>query len=159
MYKRILVAIDGSETSNVGLRHAIQLAKEHHAQLRLVNVVDEINLNIDAPGELIEFQERLMKAGTALLQKARKVAAKAALEPETKLLEILSLDQKVADVIVEEAKHWRADLVVIGTHGRRGLSRVFLGSVAEGVVRTSTTPVLLIRAVARIPRRPRSRPR
>ena len=159
MYKRILVAIDGSETSNVGLRHAIQLAKEHHAQLRLVNVVDDINLNIDAPGELIEFQERLMKAGTALLQKARKVAVKAALEPETKLLEILSLDQKVADVIVEEAKHWRADLVVIGTHGRRGLSRVFLGSVAEGVVRTSTTPVLLIRAVARIPRRPRSRPR
>jgi nucleotide-binding universal stress UspA family protein len=55
----------------------------------------------------------------------------------------------VADVIVENAKKWRADLIVMGTHGRRGITRVVMGSDAEGVVRNTPVPVLLIRAQAR----------
>jgi len=156
MYKRILVAIDGSATSNLGLRHAIQLAKEQYAQLRLVNVVDEVVVEFETHAEMTELWNACKKSGETLLQKARSLAAKAAIEPETKLLEIETFGQRIADSIVEEAKRWRADLVVLGTHGRRGLSRVFLGSVAEGVVRISTAPVLLIRGLEGKPKRPRS---
>ena len=53
--------------------------------------------------------------------------------------------RRVPDVVVAEAKRWPADLIVAGTHGRRGLSHLFLGSVAEGIIRISTVPVLLIR--------------
>ena len=51
-----------------------------------------------------------------------------------------------ADLIVRQAKRWRADLIVLGTHGRRGLRRLVLGSDAEQIVRTSPVPVLLVRA-------------
>jgi nucleotide-binding universal stress UspA family protein len=159
MYKHILAAIDGSETSNAGLRHAIQLAKEHRAQLRLVHVVDEVDFNFESSDEVMQFRDGLMKSGDILLQKGRKVAIKANLEVQTKLLEIQTLGERVADVIVAEAKSWPADLVIVGTHGRRGLSRVFLGSVAEGIARTAPTPVLLIRGLAKMPRRPRTRSR
>jgi nucleotide-binding universal stress UspA family protein len=62
---------------------------------------------------------------------------------DTLLLE--TLGRRVADVIVREAKKWRADVIVLGTHGRSGLSRVVLGSDAELVVRESPVPVLLVR--------------
>ena len=57
-----------------------------------------------------------------------------------------ALNGRIADTIVKEAKAWPAGLIVVGTHGRRGLSHLFLGSVAEGVMRTAPAPVLLIRA-------------
>jgi nucleotide-binding universal stress UspA family protein len=53
---------------------------------------------------------------------------------------------RVCDVIVDEAKKWRADLIVMGTHGRRGMTRMLLGSDAEGVLRNTPVPVLLVRA-------------
>lgn len=159
MYKRILVAIDGSETSNLGLRHAIQLAKEQHAQLRLVHALDNVVVESETYAEMTDLWNARKKSGQALLQKARSLAAKAAIEPETKLLESETFGQRIADSIVEEAERCRADLIVLGTHGRRGLSHVFLGSVAEGVVRISTTPVLLIRGLAGKPKRRRSRSR
>jgi len=145
MYKRILVAIDGSETSNLGLLHAIQLAKDQQGQLRLVHVVDQVYVDAETATAMVEFWNAQRQSGEALLQEARSLASKAGIEPETTLLEIEKLGQRIADMIVDEAKRWPADLIVIGTHGRRGLSHVFLGSVAEGVVRISTTPVLLIR--------------
>jgi nucleotide-binding universal stress UspA family protein len=55
----------------------------------------------------------------------------------------------VPSLIVDEAGRWRADLIVIGTHGRRGISKLLLGSVADGVVRTAATSVLLIRGDGR----------
>ncbi len=54
--------------------------------------------------------------------------------------------ERIASVIDNEASHWRADLIVIGTHGRSGMNRLLLGSVAEGVVRGTSVPVLLVRA-------------
>ena len=55
------------------------------------------------------------------------------------------LAERLANVVVAEAARWPADLIVVGTHGRRGLSHVFLGSVAEGIVRSAPVPVLLVR--------------
>jgi nucleotide-binding universal stress UspA family protein len=56
-----------------------------------------------------------------------------------------NLSGQIADVILNEARKWRADLLVMGTHGRRGFSHLLLGSTAEGVVRASAKPVLLVR--------------
>jgi len=73
------------------------------------------------------------------------VARGAGVAVETRLIEIDTLGHRIPEVIVADAEAWPADLIVICTHGRSGLSRMFLGSVAEGVVRVATKPVLLIR--------------
>jgi nucleotide-binding universal stress UspA family protein len=86
------------------------------------------------------------EAGKRILAEAAATAGKAGLPADTRLVEIETLQGRVADVIVQEARAWQAALIVVGTHGRRGLSHLFLGSVAEGVVRIAPVPVLLIRA-------------
>lgn len=148
MYSRILVALDGSETSEVALRHAISLAGEQRAKLRLLYVVDELGVNLGQSPTPDAFWEAARKAGERILEKGSSEASTLGVEAETKLLEIRSFGavlRHVADVIVDDAEHWPADLIVVGTHGRRGVSNLLLGSVAEGVVRKSSTPVLLIR--------------
>mgnify|MGYP002392576450 CR=1 FL=1 len=75
---------------------------------------------------------------------SRRTAA-AGVAVETSLITIEDLDERIPEAIADDAEAWSADLIVIGTHGRRGLSRLFLGSIAEGVIRVATKPVLLIR--------------
>jgi nucleotide-binding universal stress UspA family protein len=91
------------------------------------------------------YEASLRNAGEKILQHAASRAAKAGVDAETKLLEVNRYGDRVADEIAREAKKWRASVIVIGTHGRRGLSRALLGSVAEAVVRIAPSPVLLIR--------------
>ena len=147
MYSRILVAVDGSHTSELALREAIELAKALKGRLRLVHAVDEISANWYAAGYAnpAEIWEAMAKTGRDILDKAAATAAAAGLETETKLIEINIPGHRIPEVIVEQAVAWPADLIVAGTHGRRGLSHVFLGSVAEGIARVSTKPVLLVR--------------
>lgn len=152
MYRRILVALDGSGTSERALREAIRLAREQRARLRLVHVVDEFAAKARPAASLDEFWKAARAAGRRLLEDAAARATKAGIEPETKLLEIRSLGslvRRVPSLIVGEAGRWGADLIVIGTHGRRGISKLLLGSVADGVVRTATTSVLLVRGAGR----------
>lgn len=152
-YKKILVPVDGSASSNLGLREAARLAAEQHATLHLVHVVDE-HFVMTAGLEMATYPEdlfaNLRKAGRDILRKAEAVAKKLGLPVRTVLLE--SLSGPVADLIVREAKRARANVIVIGTHGRRGVRRLLLGSDAEGIVRTSPVPVLIVRA-----KEPRSR--
>jgi nucleotide-binding universal stress UspA family protein len=158
MYQRILVATDGSATSERALREAIRLAKEQGARLRVVHVLDELTAKGEVPSTPAEFWKAVRKAGGRILESARARALAEGVEPETKLLEIRtfgSLVRRVPNLIVEEARRWSADLIVIGTHGRRGLSKLLLGSVADGVVRTAGTSVLLIRGAERSARRSR----
>jgi nucleotide-binding universal stress UspA family protein len=146
MYRNILVALDGSHTSELALQEAIRLAKAFGAKLRLVHAVDTVNLNID--GEFINYNEirgAMRQSGEAVLEKALASTQDAGIEAEVRLLEIDTLGQRIPEVIGEEAQNWPADVIVIGTHGRRGISHLFLGSVAEGVVRVASRPVLLIR--------------
>ena len=89
-----------------------------------------------------QLEEILFKTGQDIIDEARAKVIAAGLEVETALPE--NLTQRIADVIVEEAKGWSADLVVVGTHGRRGIQHLVLGSVAEGVTRAATMPILLI---------------
>lgn len=149
MYKRILVPVDGSRYSRRGLREAIRLAKNQRARICLLHVVEEYF--IAQTGEAVIFAEDMFKAmrtsGRKILSRAAESARKRGIRPRTVLVE--SIARPVADVIVREARKWKADLIVIGTHGRRGLRRVVMGSDAEQVVRNAPAPVLLIRAAAR----------
>ncbi len=145
MFQRILVPVDGSSTSGRALQAAINLARDQRAQLRLVSVVDEINFNLESEHVMNEFVEAVRKSGRAILDRAAATAGAAGVQAETGLLEIETLGHHVADVIIDEARRWSADLIVIGTHGRRGVSHLLLGSVAEKVVHIAAVPVLLIR--------------
>lgn len=144
MYKSILVPIDGSATSDEGLEHAIRLAKEHHAKLRILHAIDSYPLMVEvASAENFEHMRLgLNKYGQALLDQARRKAIDQGVDAETALREIVV--GRVADVIVDEARDAACDLIVMGTHGRRGLSRLVLGSDAELVARSSTVPVMLV---------------
>ena len=144
MYKKILVAIDGSHTSSLALQEAIKLAQEQSARLRLVHVIDKFPFITADAGMMdnAQLEEILFKAGQDVIDEARAKVTAAGLEVETALPE--NLTQRIATVIVEEAKGWSADLIVVGTHGRRGIQHLVLGSVAEGVTRAATMPILLI---------------
>jgi nucleotide-binding universal stress UspA family protein len=146
MFKRILVAVDGSDTAERALQESIKLARDLQAQLRIVYVVDVINMSLGADFPYSpEIGEAMAKSGQEILRKAGAVASKAGIPVETGLIEVDILGQRIPEMIAADAEAWPADLIVIGTHGRRGLSRLFLGSVAEGVMRVATKPVLLIR--------------
>ncbi|WP_430232053.1 universal stress protein [Nitrosomonas communis] len=144
MYRRILVPVDGSTTSNCALQEAIKLAQQHHAQLELVHVFEDILYWVDERYiNYAELQETARESSEKILIEAQALVQQGGLATGIKLLE--AKGQRTANVIVAEAERWQADLIVIGTHGRTGFSRLLLGSVAEGVVRTAAIPVLLIR--------------
>jgi nucleotide-binding universal stress UspA family protein len=144
MYRRILVPVDGSTTSNCALQEAIKLAQQHHAQLELVHVFEDILYWVDESYiNYAELQETVRESSEKILIEAQALVQQGGLATGIKLLE--AKGQRTANVIVAEAERWQADLIVIGTHGRTGFSRLLLGSVAEGVVRTAAIPVLLIR--------------
>ena len=146
IYKRILVAVDGSATSKAGLDEAIRLAKDQGATLGLLHVVDEMSVFQNPEGAMAAGVtiEILKKSGEETMAKIAAGARRQGLEPDTKVVE--SIGTRVADVVVAHAKRWRADLIVMGTHGRRGINRMFMGSDAEMTVRSSPVPVLLVRA-------------
>ena len=146
MFKRILVAVDASDTSGLALETALGLAAEANAALRIVHAVDVSNVNLGA--EYLDYpqvSESLVKNGRDILATAQARAATAGCEADTGLVVIDSLGQRLPEAIASDADAWAADLIVIGTHGRRGLSRLFLGSIAEGVVRVASQPVLLVK--------------
>lgn len=158
-YKRILIAVDGSPTSNAGLEEALKLAKDQGATVGLLHVVDELGI-VSAPEGLINsgaMIEVLRQGGEQIMRRVAALVRKRGFAPETRVVE--AIGTRVADVIVKHAKRWRADLIVMGTHGRRGINRMFMGSDAELVVRTAPVPVLLVRAgsARRKPGRTRAR--
>jgi nucleotide-binding universal stress UspA family protein len=146
MYKRILVPIDGSDTARRGLQEAIALAAEQKATLRLLNVTNDFPVMLDMAGviDFERYREELHQYGRGLLEDAKKLATSSGLAVETELRDVAG--GRVADAIVEDAKKSGCDLIVLGTHGRRGIGRALLGSDAEMVLRESPVPVLLVRA-------------
>jgi nucleotide-binding universal stress UspA family protein len=148
-YKRIMVPVDGSATSTAGLNEALRLARSQKAKLKLIHIVDELMIFSSAEAGLnIEpVVESMKRAGKRVLDRAAKLAAARGVRPETELWE--NATGRVAEVLIARAKRWRADLIVMGTHGRRGVNRMLLGSDAELVVRNSPVPVLLVRSSRR----------
>jgi len=147
MYRKILVPIDGSRTSARGLEEAIRLAKSQNATLVLLHAVDEAVVTYGAdivPMYINEMLASLREGGKKILARAAARVRSRGVKAKSMLVE--KFIGPVAEIVVAQAKRQRADLIVIGTHGRRGATRVVMGSDAEGVVRRSPVPVLLVRA-------------
>ena len=145
-YKKILVAVDGSPAAQRGLREAIRLARSQRARLFIVHVVNEFMAYnyLESMAIGTDVRAVLREAGRRILERAQAEARKQGVKAATVMREIVG--GAAADPIVRAARKAGADLIVLGTHGRRGVRRLVLGSDAEQVVRTASVPVLLVRA-------------
>jgi nucleotide-binding universal stress UspA family protein len=145
MYPRILVAIDGSATAERGLQEAIALAGAMHSHLAVLYVVDDYPVLLERATATAfeEGRRHLLKLGEELLAKALAQAREAGVDTECVLREVSSM--RAFETILAEVAARHCDLVVMGTHGRRGLSRLTMGSEAEMVLRECPVPVLLVR--------------
>jgi nucleotide-binding universal stress UspA family protein len=150
MYSRILVPIDGSEPAECGLQEAVGIAVATKATLVVLNVVNEFPILMDpvVPAEYDKLLEVATRAGEDMVAQAAKAATEAGVACETVVVDARTCP--AAPVIVEQAARDLCDLIVMGTHGRRGLKRLALGSDAERVVRHSSMPVLLVKAPATV---------
>lgn len=147
MYRNILVPIDGSPTAGLGLREAIELARCLGSRIRILHVVNGaawVGVESASTQMIEEILAEARSAGESIVHQAKATARAAGLEAvDGKLIDAPS--QHAGDLILAEAREWPADLIVCGTHGRRGLRRILMGSDAEYIVRSSSVPVLLVR--------------
>lgn len=146
MYEKILIAIDGSPSSNRALAEARLLAETCNARLRLLHIVDPLSHASGFERHSVHAGEVLpamRRHGMSVLARAQTAIGDSAIAVDTQLLE--RNHPRVSEMIALHAKAWGADLVVLGTHGRRGMNRIMMGSDAEQVVRMSAVPVLLVR--------------
>ena len=145
MYQRILVPVDGSAASQRGLQEAVRLARTLEARLLFLHVLDDypMLMQVTSQANLDAMLKDLRHAGLDVLSRARQAAEQGSVHCETLLREVTG--KRVADIIVDQVGQHHCDLVVMGTHGRRGLARLSMGSDAEQVLRVSPVPVLLVR--------------
>ena len=142
MYKHLVVAVDGSETSVNALRHACSVAAAGKAKLTLVHVAN--------PAEyMASYEEAAIANGNEVLSEAVEITNDA--EPgisgvNTHLLLANKGAREMAQELVDYASQQGADLLVLGTHGRTGLMHLLMGSFAETVMRQSHLPLLIIRS-------------
>jgi nucleotide-binding universal stress UspA family protein len=146
MYEHILVALDGSESSKRALDEAIRMGKLAHGKVTAVYVVDS-STTFAYAGEFdpLALTRALRTDGEQVLEEARKRMAEEGVAGAAQVVETDGLSEDVATCLQREAQRVGAELVVLGTHGRRGVRRMVIGSVAERFVRFSTCPVLLVR--------------
>lgn len=141
-FQRILVPVDGSEPSDRALATALQMARESGGQVRVVHCFDDLVYltGFEASGDVL-MQARAQ--AQQVLEQARARAVAAGVACDAKLIDVPG--RRLGDDVAREALDWNADLVVVGSHGRRGLDRLLLGSGAEQVVRLAPVPVLVVR--------------
>lgn len=142
MFQRILVPVDGSETSNKALVAALQLAREGGGRVRLVHAFDELAYlgGLEYAGNIAaEAREYARK----VLDEALAIAKASGVPSEARFLE--AAGRRLGEVVADEARAFEADLIAVGTHGRRGVGRMLLGSGAEQVIRMAPVPVLAVR--------------
>ncbi len=145
MYAKILVPLDGSSTAHRGFEEAVALGRALGSTLVVMHVVDTFPIAVEmiTSATWQEISEGLRKHGQALLDTACRTAATHGVKSEPHLVE--ARGERVADTILAQARDSACDLIVMGTHGRRGFSHAMLGSDAERVVHESPVPVLLVR--------------
>ncbi|MGU7774897.1 universal stress protein [Burkholderia sp. MR1-5-21] len=147
MYKKIMVAVDGSTSSKQALDEALKVAKASSASIVAVYVVDQSVLFTYAgrvdPHTLLE---EIRRDGADVLRDVEQTIARAAVNGDTELVGTGSIGEDIAERLQRYVDEHAIDLAVVGTHGRRGLRRMVLGSVAERFVRGSRCPVLLVRS-------------
>lgn len=144
MYKHILIATDGSELSTKGLDQGLQLAKHIGAKVTVVTVTDVWAagaLAAATPASMAEYEAAVTTAVEEILMQAKKFANDSGVDAET----VHIANRYPADAIVEYSQAHGADLIIMASHGRRGIKRMFLGSQTNEVLALSTIPVLVIR--------------
>lgn len=145
MINKILVPVDGSSTSMRGLAEAVALVKQVNGTLRILHAVDELLMS-DVPlgtDYYNEWVEGVRARGQKVIRDAQTFCRAKGVDAEAVLAE--TMGKRAADAITDQAKQWPADMIVMGTHGRRGITRVLMGSDAELVLRSSAVPVMLVR--------------
>ncbi|AZG16886.1 MULTISPECIES: universal stress protein [Cupriavidus] len=146
MYERILVAVDGGPSSELAIAQAVGLAKQLQAEVKVLFVVDDSELFFEhAYIDPTEIVNGMVHVGQKALAAASRRFENAGVRCLTALAEKPVSPGNISGTIVSHADQWQADLIVMGTHGRRGMRRVIMGSVSEGVISKSAKPVLLIR--------------
>jgi nucleotide-binding universal stress UspA family protein len=127
------------------LREAVELAGQLGSRVRLLHVLNQAPLTAPGfmPAVAVDLVAELRRAGESIIERGRQEVAAAQVEVEGRLVEVIG--ERVGESVIEDAKSWPADLIVCGTHGRRGVRRLLLGSDAEYIVRLSPVPVLLVR--------------
>jgi nucleotide-binding universal stress UspA family protein len=149
MYRRILVAVDGSETSNKAISAALEMAgySGGRSVVRLIHVLDEMAYftGLDPyAGQSYSVISVMREAGEKILADGLAIVQSAGVQADTVLVD--HLGSHLAETVAAEAKSWDASLVVVDTHGRRGIGRMLLGSGAEQIIRLATCPVLVVRS-------------
>ena len=146
MFERILVPVDGSPTSTAGVDQAIAMARLTGGRVKLLHVFELPMLGIGSEAALMRGEDIYnvaRDAGLAVLAEAVARVNSASIPVEQQLF--YSDGRRLCDLVCEAAQAWSASLIVLGSHGRRGLKRVLLGSDAEQILRTASVPVLLVR--------------
>ena len=148
MYRRILVATDGSSTSNKALSAALEIASYSGGKsvIALIHVLDEMAYftGLDPyAGQSCSVTSLMREAGGKILADGLKIVQAAGVQGETVLVD--RLGERLAETVAAKAVAWDASLVVVGTHGRRGVGRMLMGSGAEQIIRLAPCPVLVVR--------------
>lgn len=148
MYQRILVPVDGSETSGRALATAVRMARESGpaARIRVVHVTEMASwaCGYETYGDGMEQVLAIMRDNARkILDEAMEVARAEGVVADQQLVD--QFGERMGVAVATAAKLWNADVVVVGTHGRRGVDRLLLGSGAEEVIRQSPVPVLVVR--------------
>lgn len=146
MFQRLLVPVDGSEASHHALSIAIGLARDTGGHLHLIHVVEDAAYlaGYDPSGAAAgELYKATRDAGERILQEAEVIVKTAGLAVEAELVD--RFGDRLPQAVADAAQRWKADLIVVGTHGRRGMSRLMLGSGADQIIRMAPVPVLVAR--------------
>lgn len=139
MYKHILLPTDGSDLSLHGVRHGLALAKESRCKATVITVSAPFTLRFPGTAETwVEAQNRTAEATFAAAQKLAE-------EVGVEIVSLHRAGESPAEIIVDAAKELGCDLIVMASHGRRGVTRMLLGSQTAEVVRLSEVPVLVVR--------------
>jgi nucleotide-binding universal stress UspA family protein len=141
MYRRILVPVDGSAASGLAVDEALALARDCDAALRVAHVIEWPVPFADLGWSAELEYDAVRRAGESLLEDTVDRARRRGVRADSILLKGYGISRAIA----EEGRRWPAELIVLGTHVRRGLARLLLGSVAEGVIRIAPVPVLVVR--------------
>ncbi|APD12436.1 Stress response protein NhaX [Pandoraea sputorum] len=154
MSHRILLAIDGSETSWHALRETIRFAMPDDV-VRVVNVIDDPFAHYQSAFssyiDLEAVREALIAESQETLTTAYKRLHEEGIQTDTRSIDLRTWGGTIAGAIIREARRWQTDLLVLGTHGRKGVRRMLLGSVAEQVLRHSHRPVMLVKESTTLP--------
>jgi nucleotide-binding universal stress UspA family protein len=145
LFPRILVAVSDDDLSKPAVQMAIRLARDQSAKLRLAYVSEVVPPKASSAQGLAEMESALREEGNAILRRVTEQAEAQGVDAESVRLSIGTVKDSIAEALARDAEEWGADLVITGSHGRKGIVRWVAGSVAESLARVSRIPVLIVR--------------